>query len=1676
LVKCLFLWLAALTGGRAAYASTITWDGSALDGSWHTAANWDLNQVPGTGDDVIIPDLGNTTSVTYSTGTTSINSLECDEPFVLSGGTLDVAAASNITSTVAHSNGFLGGTGTLTVEGLYTWTGGRLMGSGATTLNGGMAISGSNTKWLQGGILNNANNGTITWTGTGQIWCLSGGELNNLSGSTFDVQNDSSFENAGAGVVTINNAGTFRKSAGSGVTSCSQPTFNNSGTVEVDSGTLQLNTSGTSSGTWDIATGAVLHFAGVGPHVLNGAVTGAGIFRISSGTTDINSAYTITGTTEIIDGVLNFNAGTHTSQFVNHANGYLAGSGTLMVDGLYTWTGGRMAGSGATTLNGGMAISGSNTKWLQGAILNNANNGTITWTGTGQIWCLSGGELNNLSGSTFDVQNDSSFANAGGGAVTINNAGTFRKSAGSGVTTCGQPIFNNSGTVEVDSGTLQLATSGTSSGTWDIAAGAVLDFAGGGPHTLNGAVTGAGTFRSSSGITNINSTFTISGTTEFTGGTLNFNCSSIAMTQFVNHSNGSLGGPGSLTVNGLYTWTGGSMVDSGVTTLNGGMALSGPNTKGFHGRTLNNANNGTITWTGTGQLHCSSSGQLNNTSGSIFDVQNNSSFANAGGGAVAINNAGTFRKSAGSGVTSCSQPIFNNSGSVELLAGTFAVDTSYTQTGGQTLLNGGSLSLSGPAFHLQSGELRGAGTITGTVNNTGGTVRPGLSAGTLNITGNYTQGANAALEVELGGYSAGTQFDRLTVGGTATLGGRVHATIINGFLPVQNDTFAVVLAGTRSGTFAQIVPDNFSGVYSPTLALLNLASVTPICDAGGPYTAECSGSPIDAVLDGSASLDLQGDALNFLWFTACPDATFDDDISETPVLSYSGSEVCEEGLTCEVTLTIDDGLGSQKMCTTQVTFRDSVAPQIDAVPADIIVASCDEVPAPPSLSATDECEGSLPAAEFWLFEPPTCGSGIVLVRTWIAEDSCGNLTLDAQRIQILDTTPDADGDGVPDGCELCPGFDDLDDADQDGSPDACDNCPSAFNVDQADPDSDGKGSACDNCPAISNANQVDVDADGVGDLCDNCPSIANADQADGDNDTVGTACDNCPLVGNISQSDSDADEDGNACDNCLLVPNPGQEDADGDLDGDVCDNCPAHFNPDQANCDGAGPGNVCQIADGTSEDCDANTVPDECQPDGDSDGVINDCDNCDLPNPDQADCQPNGIGDVCDIADGTSQDCNANDVPDECDNAADTDGDGFLDVCDNCPAHINPDQEDCDEDGTGDVCVLATGQDQDCNANLVPDLCDIDGGGSTDLNGNDVPDECDMPCVNVADCADLDNDNVRDDSCVWWECIFNLCTGTGVPFADIGGQFGACPPDLSADGNDKFHALNCFSDQNTLGGPGYPCEDSPPQAFNVDAGGQFGDCCPDGVCDGNDAFHALNAFEGDNVCSCPSNFSCPCVAPTFGNCSATPAIFCSTDQQCPLGQVCNQVMCPAGPEPEFDAPAGEAIGLRVTEVAAVRLEGDGVALRRGELIEVSVFLVNAVEDLRGYQLHVDVRGGSRAAEGLELVDIAVDDRKDAAFAGLPAWMAFNARTSQMVVGLDGDGVAVPAGAYLATFIFRVSPDASGIFAIDLLHDNSDPAQRTFLFPTAPGAKIEIVETQPAVIEVSPAQARAGKGQ
>jgi hypothetical protein len=134
-----------------------------------------------------------------------------------------------------------------------------------------------------------------------------------------------------------------------------------------------------------------------------------------------------------------------------------------------------------------------------------------------------------------------------------------------------------------------------------------------------------------------------------------------------------------------------------------------------------------------------------------------------------------------------------NSGTVTVTNGaSLNLPSQYTQTAGTLLLNG-SAAISNAL--LTGGTIKDGGTLTGNLIN-GGVLAAGNSPGALTIAGNYTQLSTGAMNVEIGGLTAGTQYDKLTVTGAATLSGTVNLTIVNGFVPANGNAFTFLNGGT----------------------------------------------------------------------------------------------------------------------------------------------------------------------------------------------------------------------------------------------------------------------------------------------------------------------------------------------------------------------------------------------------------------------------------------------------------------------------------------------------------------------------------------------------------------------------------------------------------------------------------------------------------------------------------------------------------------------------------------------------------------------------------------------------------------------------------------------------------------------------------------------------------------
>jgi hypothetical protein len=697
--------------------------GTSTGGTYNVAGGAQVNYAGGT----------HTLSGTYTgsgAGTVVLSSGTVNIPgtvtFNFGGGGFDIAG------------GTLSGSGMLNNSGTASWTGGSIQGTGAgLTIAGTLAITGSNSVELFG-TLNNT--GTITQNASG-IFYFGNGVLNNQASGVYDFQAGRMFVDYGTNAV--NNSGTFEKSSGTGTSTVGIAFNNTGGSISAQAATLSFSNGGTSTGgTYNVANGAEVNYAG-GTHTLSGTYSGSGtgLVLLSSGTVSVGSTVT-----------LNLGA-------FDIAGGTLTGSGTLNNLGTASWTGGSIQGTGAgLTIAGTLAITGSNSVELFGTL---TNTGTITQNASG-IFYFGNGVLNNQASGVYDFQAGRMFVDYGTNAV--NNSGMFEKSTGAGTASEGITFNNTGGSISVQAGTLSFSNGGTSTGgTYSVAGGAQVNYAGG-THTLSGTYSGSG----AGTVVLSNGTVNIPGTVTFNIGGGGFDI-----------AGGTLSGSGMLNNSGTASWTGGSIQGTGAgLTVAGTLVITGNNYVELFG-TLNNT--GTIT-KNSGSIFYFGNGVLNNDMGAVYDFQAGSMLNDYGTNAV--NNSGTFEKSAGAGTASVGIAFNNTGGSIRAQAGTLSLPD---LSGG----GGGSLNAAAGASLLLNGTLTGSysGSPAGFV---------GVSSGTL-------QSGTGGLTLSLGGtgfgWSGGVFTGQVTNAGLLTMTGSNY--VEAAFTTSRPGGWSTTTAATRSITAAR---------------------------------------------------------------------------------------------------------------------------------------------------------------------------------------------------------------------------------------------------------------------------------------------------------------------------------------------------------------------------------------------------------------------------------------------------------------------------------------------------------------------------------------------------------------------------------------------------------------------------------------------------------------------------------------------------------------------------------------------------------------------------------------------------------------------------------------------------------------------------------------------------------
>jgi len=428
--------------------------------------------------------------------------------------------------------------------------------------------------------------------------------------------------------------------------------------------------------------------------------------------------------------------------------------------------------AGGITLNGAsMSITGNftNTGGIQ--LIEGGRPATINISGS----LTNGGNINDVS-AVESLTIGGSLTNSGGLAIAglsvggaINNTGSLDlielpEPRGGPIASGNAASLTNSGTIDVGN---TFAVNGNATNSGQI------------------MVTAIG-FSASLGV---GGTLTNTSTGQITA----LDDSGVYATNLANSGRLQIGSFGALNINDNVT-------NSGTISANGNSSIVNVN-----GRFTNNAG--------------ASLGLGTNASASITNLINAGSVTVGSGSTLTVPPGPTAPKSALQG--------FLNSGTVDIASGgTIASQAQYTQTAGQTTIDGhfnGTVNLAGGSLYGDNGTI--AGSVTSNASFNIGDAP--MTVGEMSIMGNYTQRPNGSLTFDIASL---TQYDQLNVSGHAQLNGLMTVNLLNGYIPQLGNMFDIMNFASESGTFSTVVglpinnQEHFTLEYNATNLTLDVVS------------------------------------------------------------------------------------------------------------------------------------------------------------------------------------------------------------------------------------------------------------------------------------------------------------------------------------------------------------------------------------------------------------------------------------------------------------------------------------------------------------------------------------------------------------------------------------------------------------------------------------------------------------------------------------------------------------------------------------------------------------------------------------------------------------------------------------------------------------------------------------
>jgi hypothetical protein len=807
-------------------------------------SNWSPADVPDMNTEIARFNAGGSYEISHFGGSTMIGGIDWTDI----GATLTIGATPSSSSFMAIGSDFTIN-GTLNMTSNVTGVGVTLTNSGTVTNAVGASVNFNGTsnvvrnfnvgEFLSDGIVNVDGN---TRFGTTNTVVTNNNAINIASGATLDFGNNATFNQDDG---TLDNQGTF---------AFSNDTLNFNGgnftgnAIELFSSTLNNNSTGTGvfnlTGSFNFYSGdlvagqelnllatpsfthgttATADFTNFSTLNMTSNAAGIGVTLTRNGTitNEVGGTINLDGTSAALrqvnvntfdnDGIVNVDGNTRfgtTNTVVTNNNAINIASGKTLDFGnnaTFNQDGGTLDNQGTfafsnDTLNYNGGNFTGNAVELFSSTLNNNSTGTGVFNLTGSFNFYSGDlvagqELNLLATPSFthgttataDFTNFSTLnmtSNTAGIGVTLTRNGTITNAAGGTISLDGTStalrqlnvsIFDNLGTVSVEGNTRFAATNTvvTNSNAINIASGTSLDFGNSATFNQNGGtLDNQGTFAFSSDILNFNGGNFTGNAVELFNSTLNNNAT----------------GTGVFNMTGSFNFYSGDLVAGQELNL-----LATPS--------FTHSTTATADFTNFSTLNMTS-----NAAGIGVTLTRNGTITNAAAGTINLDGTSTSASRSIVATIDNHGQINNFASGTASQIGNSASD--HLNSGIITNFDaGGTLTFNGDSFTNQSGgRLAGVGEFdfSATGLNNAGIIDPGLSPGMLVLDGNVTFSSSAALMIELGGVSQGSDYDYLLALDSLAVNGVLDVSFVGGFENsiLSSDLFTIVGAGNLSGLFS----------------------------------------------------------------------------------------------------------------------------------------------------------------------------------------------------------------------------------------------------------------------------------------------------------------------------------------------------------------------------------------------------------------------------------------------------------------------------------------------------------------------------------------------------------------------------------------------------------------------------------------------------------------------------------------------------------------------------------------------------------------------------------------------------------------------------------------------------------------------------------------------------------